>query len=185
MTAIECAWWGRLLEFTGLAQQAAVESFGSLALTAERARQAIELARRHGWTDEPPAGIADLMLGAVLMWQGQPEEAEPWLQRAERNVRDEAEPAAGLGIRSIRGMLELARGRDADALAAFQAAERLARCLAEPSLIVMTNRSFLVQTLMRQRAHRPVLTRSARDGIRHLLRRCASMAGILIGLLFV
>jgi hypothetical protein len=34
-------------------------------------------------------------------------------------------------------------------MAAFQAAERLARCLAEPSLIVMTNRSFLVQTLVR------------------------------------
>jgi len=49
----------------------------------------------------------------------------------------------------IRGVLELAHGRDADALAAFQAADRLAARLAEPNLGVLTNRSFLMQTLVR------------------------------------
>ena len=72
----------------------------------------------------------------MLAWQGRLEEAEPWIQRAERTLRAEAEPAVGLAIRSIRGLLELARGRDADALAAFQAADRLAGRLAEPSLMV-------------------------------------------------
>jgi LuxR family maltose regulon positive regulatory protein len=60
-----------------------------------------------------------------------------------------AEPAVGLAIRSTRGLLELARGQDADALAAFQAADRLAGRLAEPSLMVHGNRSLLVQTLVR------------------------------------
>jgi LuxR family maltose regulon positive regulatory protein len=46
-------------------------------------------------------------------------------------------------------VLELARGRDADALAAFQAADRLAGRLAEPSLMVHGNRSLLVQTVVR------------------------------------
>src|SRR5262249_25204368 len=60
-----------------------------------------------------------------------------------------ADPAVGLAIRSIRGLLELARGRDAEALVAFQAADRLAGRLAEPSLMVHGNRSLLVQTLVR------------------------------------
>ena len=114
----------------------------------EHGRQAAELAERHGWTDEPGAGMASLTVGAVLVWQGQLEEAEPWIQRAERTVRAEAEPAVGLAIRSIRGLLELARGRDADALAAFQAADRLAGRLARPNLMVLPNRAFLVQALV-------------------------------------
>ena len=55
----------------------------------------------------------------------------------------------GLIIRSIRGVLELARGRDADALAAFQAADRLSVRLAELGHMGHGNRSFLVQTLAR------------------------------------
>jgi LuxR family transcriptional regulator, maltose regulon positive regulatory protein len=137
------------LEFVGLARQAAVEFFRSFSPAAERARQAVELARRHGWTDEPTAGFASMILGSVLMWQGRLEEAEPLLQQAERTTREEAEPIRGLGILNIRGVLELARGRDADALAFFQAAERLAKRLTEPSLMAAANRSFFVQTLIR------------------------------------
>jgi hypothetical protein len=44
--------------------------------------QAVELARRYGWTDEPAMGIACLMHATVLAWQDRPEEAEPWVQRA-------------------------------------------------------------------------------------------------------
>jgi LuxR family maltose regulon positive regulatory protein len=114
------------LEFTGLACQAPVEFYRSLPRTAERGRQAIEPARRQGWTDDPFAGIAYMMLGGVLAWQGRLDEAEAWLQRAERTVRAEADPAAAMGVQYFRGVLELGRGRDADALAAFRAAERLA-----------------------------------------------------------
>src|SRR5215467_7483159 len=71
------------------------------------------------------------------------------MQHAERTFRADAEPVVGLQIRLIRGLLELARGRDADALAAFQTADRLAGGLAEPNLIVHGNQSFLVQTLVR------------------------------------
>jgi len=93
--------------------------------------------------------LASLNIARLLVRQGRPEEAEPWIQRAERTLRAEAEPSGALGIRLARGVLELARGQDADALAAFQAADRLAGRLAEPSLIVLSNRSFLVQTLAR------------------------------------
>jgi LuxR family transcriptional regulator, maltose regulon positive regulatory protein len=137
------------LEFTGLVKRVAIEFFRSFALAAERGMQAVELAERHGWTDDPSAGIASLTVARVLVWQGRLEEAEPWIQRAERAPLAVAEPAVGLAIRSIRGLLELERGRDADALTAFQAADRLAGRLAEPSLMVHGNRSLLVQTLVR------------------------------------
>ncbi len=137
------------LEFSGLAYQAVVEFERSFARAAERSRQAIELAERHGWTDEPAAGIACMVLAGVLAWQGRPEEAQPWIQRAERTVRAEAEPAAALGVHSARGLIELARGRDADALAAFRAAERLAGRLAVPHLLVMRVRALLLHALVR------------------------------------
>src|SRR5262249_18188294 len=143
-------WIGRpYLEFTGLVYAAAIAFFRSFALAGEHSRQAAGLANRHGWTDEAAAGMASVIVGTVLTWQGRLEEAEPWMQGAERTVRAEAEPATGLTIRSIRGLLELAHGRDADALAAFQDADRLAARLAEPNLIVLTTGSFLVQTLVR------------------------------------
>jgi LuxR family transcriptional regulator, maltose regulon positive regulatory protein len=137
------------LELTGLGYQAATEFNRSLTRSAERSRQAVELAERHGWADEPAAGPAYMMLGAVLAWQGRPEEAEPWVQRAERTVIAEADPAAALGVLHLRGVLELARGRDARAAAAFQAAERQARHLAVPHLLVTQARALLLHTLVR------------------------------------
>jgi len=137
------------LEFSGLAYLAEVEIYRSFARAAERSRQVIELAERHGWTDEPAAGIAYVTLGSVLAWQGRPEEAEAWIQRAERAVRAEAEPAAGQAVHYVRGMLEVARGRDADALAAFQAADQLAGRLAAPNLLVARTRAWLLLVLER------------------------------------
>jgi LuxR family transcriptional regulator, maltose regulon positive regulatory protein len=136
------------LEFSGLAYLAQVEIYRSFARAAERSRQAIELAERHGWSEESAAGIAYVVLGVMSAWQGRPEEAEAWIQRAERAVRAEAEPAAGQAVHYVRGMLELARGRDADALAAFRAAERLAGRLAAPMLVAGT-RAWVLQTLVR------------------------------------
>lgn len=137
------------LEFSGLAHQAVIETYRSFAQAAERSRQAIELARRHGWTDEPTAGTAYVMLGAALAWQGRIEEAEPWVLRAERTVRAETELAAGVMVHHVRGVLELARGRYQDALPAFRAAERLAGNLAAPHLLVPPTRGLLLHVLVR------------------------------------
>jgi LuxR family maltose regulon positive regulatory protein len=137
------------LEFTGLAHQAALEMYRSFARAAERSRQAVELAERHGWTDESAAGVAYMVLGLALAWQGRPEEAEPWVQRAERTVRAEAEPAAGLVVCYARGVLELARGRDADALAAFRAAERLSRLLVAQHYLFPPARAHMLHALVR------------------------------------
>ena len=137
------------LEFSGLAYQAVSEIPRSLVLAAERSSQAIELAERHGWTDEPAAGYAYALRAGVLAWQGRPEEAEPWAQRAERALKPEAEPAVALLIHHSRGQLELARGRYADALSAFLAAQRLGGRLAAPHLLVPSARALVVYSLVR------------------------------------
>ena len=137
------------LEFLGLAHQAALHVGWSFARAAEHSRQAIELAEQHGWTDEPAAGMAFVIFGGAQTEQGRLEEAEPWVQRAERTVRADAEPAVAVTVHHVRGLLELARGRDADALAAFRAAERLAGLLAGPHYLVPGARARQLQALLR------------------------------------
>jgi len=137
------------LEFTGLAHQAALHVGWSFARAAEYSRQAIGLAERHGWTDEPAAGMAFVILAGALTGQGRLEDAEPWVQRAERTVRADAEPSVAVTVHSVRGLLELTRGRDTDALAAFRAAEQLARLLAAPHYLVPAARARQLQALVR------------------------------------
>jgi len=137
------------LEFTGLAHQAPHEFYRSFARAAERGRQAVELAERHGWTGDPAVGIACAVVGSVLVWQGRPDAAEPWVQRAERTLTADTQPAAVLAVRIIRGTLELVRDRSAAALAAFEAGEALARRLAGPHYFAARIRALLVHSLVR------------------------------------
>ena len=112
---------------------------------AELSRQAIELAERHGWTDDTFVGLVYNALGSALAWQGRPDEAETWVQRAERFIRAETEPMSAMGVQFVRGLLELGRGRVADALAAFRAAERLAG----PHPLARPVQAWLVRVLVR------------------------------------
>ena len=137
------------LELNGLAHLTTIEALRSFPRTAERGGHAVELARRHGWTDEPAASIVYMVLGATLAYQGQFEEAESWVERAERTVRAEAEPATGATVRFARGLLELARGRCQEALGAFRAAVRLAGVLTEAEVIMRQTRSLLLHALVR------------------------------------
>ena len=137
------------LEVTGLAHLAQLESWRSFRLGAQRGLQAIELATEHGWPDEPVAGLAYLALGVAMVTQGRLEEAEQALSQAERTVRAEVEPAAGMRLHYGRGMLEFVSGRHDAALSAFRAAERLASSLVTPHTLAPRLRSHLLQTLVR------------------------------------
>jgi LuxR family maltose regulon positive regulatory protein len=138
------------LELHGLAHGAhAMLQFRPDTSQAERSTQAIELAERHGWDEEPLAGVAYTQLGIVLLYQGRLEEAEPWLERAEQTLRAEVEPAAGMSLRHARAVLELARGRYEEALAAFRRAERLAATLVTQHTSVTSMRSRMLHTLVR------------------------------------
>ena len=137
------------LELAGLAQGAQLLSWRSFPLGAQRGRQAIELAEQHGWADEPVTGIAYMSLGVELVVQGRLEEADAVLSRAERTVRAEVEPAAGMRMHYGRGMFEFVSGRPEAALNAFRRAERLTRSLVSPHTLAPRLRSHLLQTLIR------------------------------------
>jgi LuxR family transcriptional regulator, maltose regulon positive regulatory protein len=114
------------LEFMGLTYRAEIELNRRFPRAAEFSRQAMDLAERNGWTDDLFAGFASMTLGSALAWQGRLDEAEVWVLRAERTFKADANPASAMGGYYVRGQFELGRGRAADALAAFRAAERLA-----------------------------------------------------------
>ncbi|GAA3220566.1 LuxR C-terminal-related transcriptional regulator [Nonomuraea helvata] len=137
------------LEFTGLAYLAATNLLRSTARAVELGTQAVELAERHGWASEPAARVASVTIGAVLAYQVRPAEAEPWVQRAERFLSTETEPAVVLAIRYVRGVLELARGRTTQALAAFEAGVPLSRHLASRHYLLPPTRELLVHSLLR------------------------------------
>ncbi|MFI5083858.1 MAG: hypothetical protein ACHQCE_22525, partial [Streptosporangiales bacterium] len=139
------------LEFLGLAHRTSIATVRSspYALAEERARQTIELARRHGWTDEPAVGIAYIALAAGGIWRRQLEEAADWVRRAERTLRAEAEPTTAIAIRYVRALLELARGRYQEVLATFEAAERLSRLLDAPDWPLMRARALRLHALVR------------------------------------
>jgi len=84
-----------------------------------------------------------------MVTQGRLEEAERALSQAERTVRAEVEPAAGMRLHYGRGMLEFVSGRHDAALSAFRAAERLASSLVTPHTLAPRLRSHLLQTLVR------------------------------------
>jgi LuxR family transcriptional regulator, maltose regulon positive regulatory protein len=156
------------LEFIGLAHLASVASVRSspYAVAEERSRQTIELARQHGWTDEPAAGIAYIGFAAGLTWRRQLEAAADWVRRAERTLRAEAEPRTAMAVRYVRALLELARGHNQDVLATFEAAERLSRLLDAPEWPLMRTRALRLHALVRlgdiERAEQDIAENSER-----------------------
>jgi LuxR family maltose regulon positive regulatory protein len=137
------------LEVSGLAHGAMAARFRTFTLGGEQSRQAIELVRRHGWSEEPVAGVAYLVRSAMLAWQGRLEEAEGYIRHAERTLQSEADPAAGMMLPTIRGLVERARGRDDEALRAFQTAGRLAGRLVTPHTLATRLRAHVLHTLVR------------------------------------
>jgi LuxR family transcriptional regulator, maltose regulon positive regulatory protein len=158
-----------------LTYRAEIELNRWLPRAAELSRQAIDLAERNGWTDDLFAGFAAMTLGAALAWQGRLDEAETWVQHAEQTFKAEANPAAAMGGHYVRGQLEFGRGRAAEALAAFRAAERLAG----PHPLARPLRIWLVYALVRlgeiDRAEQALASIGERDRDRGEMRVAAAV----------
>ena len=90
----------------------------------ERCLEAIAIAEAHGWEAEPIACVALATMGAAAVSQGRFEEAQYWLDRAERALRPDLEPATALLVHLARGMQHVGQGRLEQALAAFRGAEQ-------------------------------------------------------------
>jgi LuxR family maltose regulon positive regulatory protein len=137
------------LELLGLSHGALAAGLRSVPAGVERSRRAIELARRHGWGEDQAASVAYVILGAMTGGQGRLDETEPLLRRGQQTLRTEAEPAAGTYLYYALGLLGLARGRNEEALSAFETAERLAATLVTPHTLAMRVRAHTLFALVR------------------------------------
>ncbi|HLB77832.1 MAG TPA: LuxR family transcriptional regulator, partial [Candidatus Dormibacteraeota bacterium] len=82
----------------------------SFATTQRRCREAIALAERHGWGTEPVIAPALIMLAATLIWTGEFDEGERWLQRTRQALQTDAGPDITLLLHQTAGILHAGRG---------------------------------------------------------------------------
>jgi LuxR family maltose regulon positive regulatory protein len=129
----------------------------------ELAEEAASLADVRGWTEDPVAATAYAVRASVLVWQGHFDEAEPELDRAERTVRPEGEPATELIVHHSRGQLRLAQNRLEEALSAFRKAGRVQARLADVAPISIEPR--LGAALAQSRMGNTGAARAVLDGI--------------------
>jgi LuxR family maltose regulon positive regulatory protein len=136
------------LVLSALAHLAQIEIFESLRLGEARSKEAIDLAEQHGWEDDPVAGVAYTVHGMAMMVHCRIGDAESLLRRAENTRLPWVSPAGGLMLYVLRGLIDAVRGRDADALRAFQAADRLRGLLVGSHLIAARIPGHLVRTFV-------------------------------------
>ena len=97
----------------------------SFATTQRRCREAIALAERYGWGAEPVIAPALIMLAGTLVWTGEFDEGERWLQRTRQALQTDTGPDIRLLLHQTAGILHAGRGRHHEALEELSAAEYL------------------------------------------------------------
>jgi LuxR family maltose regulon positive regulatory protein len=118
------------LEVDCLAQLGFASRIHSFATTQRRCREAIALAERYGWADEWVIAPALITMAATLIWTGEFDQGERWLQRARQAWQADSGPDIGLLLHLTFGMLQACRGRHHEALPEFTAADQLQSQLA-------------------------------------------------------
>jgi LuxR family transcriptional regulator, maltose regulon positive regulatory protein len=113
------------LEVACLAQLAFASKIESFATTRRRCQEAIALAEHYGWGADPIIAPALVNLAGVLLWTGEYDEGDRWLQRASRALETDTAPGIRLLLHIGTGMLLSCRRRLREALAEYTAAEQL------------------------------------------------------------
>jgi LuxR family maltose regulon positive regulatory protein len=138
------------LELQALSYSAILGVIRSPAMGEQPAREAIELARAHGWEETAPsAATAYVALGTLGLWRARLAEAEGWLDRAERVLQRFAEPTTSMMLQVTRALLEFARGRHEDAMTAARAVESIQRGLAARHLLATRAQARTMAALVR------------------------------------
>jgi LuxR family transcriptional regulator, maltose regulon positive regulatory protein len=88
-------------------------------------REAIALAERHGWGAEWFIAPALITLADTMVWTGEFDEAERWLQRTLRALQADTGADIMLLVHIVNGMLQACRGRRHEALQEFSEAQYL------------------------------------------------------------
>ena len=115
----------------------------------ERCLEAVAIGEAQGWENEPIACIALTTMGAAAASQGRFAEAQYWLDRAERALWPNLDPATAILFNIARGMQHVGQGRLEQALAAFDAAKQYQAKLASRHALVLQTRQSLVHTQLR------------------------------------
>ena len=113
------------------------------------ASEAIALAERHGWGAEPVIAPALVTLAATLIWTGEFDEGERWLQRTAQALQTDTGPDITLLLHLATGMLHAGRGRHHEALEEFSAAEHLQSQLAGSHALASQVTGWLLATQAR------------------------------------
>jgi LuxR family transcriptional regulator, maltose regulon positive regulatory protein len=107
-------------------------------------REAIALAERHGWEDDPVIAPAFAAYGGTLAFSGEFDAAERLLERGGRAIRPAIEPATALLLNLSRGMLLAGRGRALEAIEEFRAGEQMQALLVTQHGLAAQLRSFRI-----------------------------------------
>jgi LuxR family maltose regulon positive regulatory protein len=113
------------LEVACLAHLGFASTGHSFAVARQRCEEAIAMAERHGWEAEAVTAPALAALANALIWTGQFDLAEHWLDRARRATQADGEPGIRLLVCLTSAILQAARGHCHRALEEFAAARRM------------------------------------------------------------
>jgi len=137
------------LEVSCLAQLGFASKIRPFATARRRCLEAIALAERHGWGTEPIVAPALVTLAGVLVWTGEFDEGERWLQRTVAALETDAGPDIRLYLHISTGILRACTGRRHEALEEFSAAERLRSRLAGSHALASQVTGWLLATQAR------------------------------------
>ena len=113
------------LEVACLAHLGFASSVHSFTLARRRSEEAIALAARQGWDAEPVIAPALATLAGALIWTGEFDCGQEWLERSRRATQSEGEPGVRLLVHLIAASLPAARGHHREALTELTAARRV------------------------------------------------------------
>jgi LuxR family maltose regulon positive regulatory protein len=113
------------LEVSCLAHLGFAATIHSFDLACQRCEEAIAVATEHGWEAEPVIAPALAALANALIWKGQFDDGEHWLDRARHATQAGGEPGIRLFVCLTSAILQAARGHHHQALAEFAAATQM------------------------------------------------------------
>ena len=123
--ALACRIGRPYLEVACLAHLGFAATGCSFAMARQRCEEAITAAARQGWDAEPVTAPALAALANALIWTGQFDLAEHWLDRSRRATQADGEPGIRLLVCLTSAILNAARGHSHRALEEFAAARQM------------------------------------------------------------